>query len=64
VREQDNVQRNALQSVVKQAAIRQFRVGSASAVSGQDWEDLGVTIAGRSTVYPMLVRRSVVGEWD
>jgi hypothetical protein len=40
IREQDKAQRNALQSVVKQAAIRQFRAGS----------DFGVTIAARSLV--------------
>ena len=49
-REQDKAQRSALQSVVKQAAIRQFRAVSDLEASGQDWENLGLTIAGRSTV--------------
>ena len=48
IREQDKAQRNALQSVVKQAAVRQFRAGSDLEASGQDWEDSGVTIVGRS----------------
>ena len=48
--EQDKAQRSALQSVVKQAAIRQFRAVSDLEASGQDWENLGLTIAGRSTV--------------
>jgi len=49
-REQDKAQRNALQLVVKQTATRNFRAGSALEASGQDWEDLGITIAGRSLV--------------
>ena len=50
MREQDKAQRRALQSVVKQVAIRQFRAGSALEEGGQDWEDSGITIAGRSLV--------------
>jgi hypothetical protein len=34
----------------RKAGSYQFRAASASAASGQDWEDLGVTIAGRSLV--------------
>jgi hypothetical protein len=50
LREQNKAQRSALQSVVKQVAIGQFRAASDLEASGQDWEDLGLRIAGRSTV--------------
>ena len=41
---------NALQLVVKQAAIRQFRAGSALKASGHEWEDFGGCNRVRSLV--------------